>query len=369
MKHLFTAMTLALSLPAASAIADPLLEETLGFTGQIFFLDTGVPGLVIAGVRGEDSAVVGFGEVKKGSGIEPNGDTEIGVGSVTKTFTGLSLAHLVAEGKARLTDPVAPHDPVFSALPTRDGRAIRLIDLVTHSSGLRRELFPVEGAEKYSDAAFAANLQGDPLLFTPGTGMLYSNIGFDVLGMALSDLAGMPYADYLQESVLAPMGLTATSYARSDGTNVMTGYDWNGDWMDPGAPIPNRFGASSLRTTPNDMIRYLQWNLDRFDTADAEVRALSHAAWTMRDGMDPVYGLDESGHMSALGLGWVIMMPEGDSPLIIQKAGGADGVFSYVAFAPARGVGVFIAINQFDFSAGMEIATLANELITTLSPR
>ena len=98
-------------------------------------------------------------------------------------------------------------------------------------------------------------------------------------------------------------------------------------------------------------------------------RAISHAAWAMRDGLTAVSGMDESGHMDAMGLGWVIMMPEGDRPLIIQKAGGTDGVFSYIAFAPSRGVGVFIAINKFDFSAGIEIAQVANGLIATLAPR
>ena len=57
--------------------------------------------------------------------------------------------------------------------------------------------------------------------------------------------------------------------------------------------------------------------------------------------------------MDAMGLGWVIMMPEGDRPLVIQKAGGTDGIFSYIAFAPTRGVGVFISINQFRLLRGI----------------
>ena len=44
--------------------------------------------------------------------------------------------------------------------------------------------------------------------------------------------------------------------------------------------------------------------------------------------------------MDAMGLGWVVMMPKGNRPLILQKAGGLQGIFSYVAFAPTRGVGV-----------------------------
>ncbi|MEF2549199.1 D-alanyl-D-alanine-carboxypeptidase/endopeptidase AmpH [Aurantimonas sp. E1-2-R+4] len=360
-------LIVALAGSAPAYAEDPLLDDAVSFTGQIFHLDTAVPGLVIAAVRGGESAVFGFGETAKGSGRQPDGDTRIGIGSITKTFTGLTLAHLAAGGTVDLTDAAGPYVDGIDTLPERR-HPIRLLDLATHSSGLGRELQPVDGAEKYSDASFAGNLGGDSLLFTPGTGILYSNIGFDLLAMALSGAANRPYRDLLQETVLDPLGLDATGYARPEGDNVMTGYDWNGEEMDPGEPIPNRSGASGLHTTANDMIRYLKWNLDRFGEG-MEARTLSHAAYLVRDGLNPVYGMDESGHMDAMGLGWVVMMPEDDRPLILQKAGGTNGVFSYIAFAPSRGVGVFISINQFNFSASIAMATVTNELIATLAPR
>ena len=79
--------------------------------------------------------------------------------------------------------------------------------------------------------------------------------------------------------------------------------------------------------------------------------------------------MDEFGHMDAMGLAWVIMEPEGDRPLILQKAGGLQGVFSYVAFAPSRGIGVCAAINAFDIAAGLAMAKTANDLIAELAPR
>ncbi len=114
---------------------------------------------------------------------------------------------------------------------------------------------------------------------------------------------------------------------------------------------------------------FLSWHLDRFAEDGAEVRLLDHAAYVQRDNLDPVYGLDESGRMDALGLGWVVMMPEGDRPLLLQKAGGAQGVFVYCAFAPTRGVGAFIGINKYDFATAQSMATVLNEMISTLAPR
>jgi serine-type D-Ala-D-Ala carboxypeptidase/endopeptidase len=73
--------------------------------------------------------------------------------------------------------------------------------------------------------------------------------------------------------------------------------------------------------------------------------------------------------MDAMSLGWVVMMPRGDRPLILQKAGGLQGAFSYAAFAPTRGVGVFIAINAFNLGAALKMAEVVNELVATLAPR
>ena len=51
------------------------------------------------------------------------------------------------------------------------------------------------------------------------------------------------------------------------------------------------------------MTKWLAWHLDRSRRADMGTRMLDHAAYVQRDGLDPVSGLDESGHMNAMGLG------------------------------------------------------------------
>src|SRR5208337_2647802 len=118
-----------------------------------------------------------------------------------------------------------------------------------------------------------------------------------------------------------------------------------------------------------DFLRWLQWHLDRMSNERAAERLIDHAAWLWRAELNSVVGMDESGHMNAMGLAWVIMAPEGDRPLILQKAGGLQGIFSYVAFAPARNIGVIVAINTFDLNAGVAMAKTANDLIAELMPR
>lgn len=128
-------------------------------------------------------------------------------------------------------------------------------------------------------------------------------------------------------------------------------------------------GASGLYSTPDDILRWLSWHLDRFGSKDAEIRLLDHAAYLQRDGLARVSGFDESGHMDAIGPGWIVMEPHGSMPLILQKAGGLQGIFCYAAFAPTRGVAAFAAINKFDFGASAAMASVVNHMIAELTPR
>ena len=345
------------------------------FTGTILFIESRVPALIIGAVRNGETAVVGFGDAD-GNGTEPDGDTIMGIGSITKAFTGQVLASLVADGTVSLTDRLQDRIGWDITVPERDGHVIRLINLATHTSGLPRELDrqpgpPDDPNSTVTPEAYAEALAGDPLLFPPGSGALYSNFAFDMLGAALANAAGKPYDVVLREQVLDPTGLSDTYVVvpESEKGRLLLGHNFDGK------PFPDyqmpliMAGASSLYSTANDILQWLEWHLDRFSAEGAEVRMLDHAAYVPRDGLDPVYGLDESGHMDAMSLGWVVMMPDGDRPLILQKAGGRQGIFTYAAFAPSRGVAAFVAINEFNFGAALNMATVVNDMIATLAPR
>jgi D-alanyl-D-alanine-carboxypeptidase/D-alanyl-D-alanine-endopeptidase len=154
-----------------------------------------------------------------------------------------------------------------------------------------------------------------------------------------------------------------------DEARTMRGHNFDGSQMPLSQTSPMIVGAGGLYSTANDMMRWLKWHLDRFNAKDAEMRLLDHRAYLNRDGLDPVFGLGEAGHMDEMGLAWIVMQPEGDRPLILQKSGGLQGQFSYVAFAPTRGVGVFVSINEFNAAGFSEMAKAVNDLITELAPR
>jgi serine-type D-Ala-D-Ala carboxypeptidase/endopeptidase len=358
------------------ARADAFLDEMVEFAGQIFFIETKVPAVVIGAVRDGEISVKGFGERAGPGSPAPDGETIMRIGSITKAFTGEMLASLTADGTVQMSQPLTQWEPDLGPGANGDVDKIRLLDLATHAAGLPREVPHEAGPDDdpfstITRDAFAAWLKQEPLLFSPGTSVLYSNFGFDLLAMALSDAAKKPYPDLLKERITGPLGMNDTGFTLTDEqkSRFMVGHGFDGK------PLPNVptgsviVGSGGLYSTANDLLRWMKWHLDRFGSEDAETRILDHALYVSRDGLKTVSGMDESGHMDALGLAWIGMMAKDDRPFILQKAGGLQGTFTYVAFAPARNAAVFIAINQFDFAAALAMGAMANDLLEQIAPR
>lgn len=368
------------SAPAAHA-ADRLLEEMVKFTGSVTFLGSGAPGLVISAVRNGETAFAGFGETARGSGTVPSADTMMRIASISKAVCGDVLADLVSQGELGLTNSVQAHLPEGFVVPEKDGRVLRIIDLATQTTGLPREMKQTGGTPNdpyagHTRNAMIAAMKGDPFLFAPGTGALYSNLGFDLLGLAMSEAAGKPYAELLEERVLRPRGMadTVVNPRPGDAGRLMQGHDFDGMPL-PVVPTPTTMEcASGLYTTPGDMLKWISWHLAprgaAGEAADDARRAIDHASWVRRDGLSPVLGLDDGGApMDAMALGWVVVEAKGDHPLILHKSGGRQGIFTFVAIAPTRGIGVFAAINQFDVAGFTMMVERVNKLIVQLAPR
>jgi CubicO group peptidase (beta-lactamase class C family) len=102
--------------------------------------------------------------------------------SVTKLLTAYATLIAVEEGAIEWDQPAGP-----------EGSTVR--HLISHASGL----------------AFNEHKVVAP----PGQRRLYSNAGFEVLGDTVTQACGMPFAEYLADAVLRPLGMTATRLAGS----------------------------------------------------------------------------------------------------------------------------------------------------------
>lgn len=374
-RYIFIALlaTILFAFPAARPVhGDPLLDEIVEFSGEMFGIEHNVPALIIAVVRKGEVSIRGFGERSGKDSKPPDGSTILRIGSITKAFDGEVLAHLAARNIVQLTDPVTKAWPELAVNAKANVGQIRFIDLVTHSAGLPRELPPdAQSKGPLTAESYAGWFKRHKLLFEPGRLVHYSNVGFDVLAIGLSRATGRSFPALLEQYVTGPLTMKDTVFVLSpeQKKRLMQGHDPDGAPIPDTPPSPVNYGAGALYSTPNDLVKWMLWHLDRFGRKDAEARLLGHALFLPRDGLVTVSGFNDSGPMDAVGLGWVAMMPDGGRPFILQKSGALQGTVSYIAFAPARDIAVFIAINKFDFGAAGAMIKLANSLITTLAPR
>ena len=281
--------------------SDKLLEEAVQFTGSALFLETKVPALVIGGVRNGEMAVAGFGKTSAESDQPPDGKTPLRIGSITKPFTGAVLAALLADGKVKLMDPLQQVLGWNTPIPTKNGKQIRLVDLITHTSGLPREIERTPGPdnnpfETMTKEAFVHNLQSGQLLFPPGTGAFYSNYDFDLLAQALANVAGTSYENLLRERVLKPAGLVSTVFALPNDRDapLLQGHNFDGIPLPDVPTVPMIMGSGGLHSTPDDMLRWIAWHLDRSWRPDVEMRLLDHAAYVYRDGTRPARSINSA---------------------------------------------------------------------------
>jgi D-alanyl-D-alanine-carboxypeptidase/D-alanyl-D-alanine-endopeptidase len=373
---LLAAVAFAAALPPALA-ADKQLEEATAFTGTIIALGSNVPGLIFGAVRGGETSLVGFGETRDGSGKVPDEDSIFRIASVSKVFCGTVLSAMAIDGLLGVTDPLQAYAGEGVTVPEKDGRTMRLIDLVTQASGLPREVPRPDSPENdpfasnTRELAFA-ELLNDPFLYAPGTAVAYSNWGYDLLGAALATAGGSPYADQLRDRFLDGLGMDGTVFnpPADAGENLMEGHFFDGSPM-PNVPTPAGIEcAGGLHTTGADMLKWIAWNVDADGDTMRELRRVTQAAYLYRDGLASVVGIDDAGPMAAMSLGgWVIQMPDGNKPLILEKTGGLQGFFTYVAIAPTRGVGAFFVMNQFNAGAFGAAVQRTNDFVASLAPR
>ncbi|SDE08643.1 serine hydrolase domain-containing protein [Glycomyces harbinensis] len=167
--------------------------------------------------RGRRTLRRSYGLANVEAGVANEDDTIYALASVTKALTGLAIGQLVERGD------VAYHQTVGHYL---DGFAAEVADrvtvhhLLTHTSGLgdymRLDGYLDEAAEWASEAecwdGLMRYIREDTLQAAPGTGDVYSNTGFSILGAIIAAASGQTYYDYVREHVFAPAGMADSDF-------------------------------------------------------------------------------------------------------------------------------------------------------------
>jgi CubicO group peptidase (beta-lactamase class C family) len=326
-------------------------------------------GIVVAVIDRHGQRVFGYGSVAVNGGKAPDGDTVFEIGSITKVFTTLVLAQMVRDGEVKLDDLVKDHLPREAKVPRRNGREITLLHLATHTSGLpiaptdlRWHVLVRPGDwnnpyAHYGTRQLYGFLARCRLPRNPGASYEYSNLGLGLLGLALTHKAkARSYDDLISRRIGGPLGMKDTRVSLSPGQRARfaQGHDEDGEptsaW-----DFETMEGFGALRSTANDLLRFLSANLGLERTKLQAALQDCHEA--RRDTPDK---------QVRVGLGWHVLTLPGAGEPVICHSGETGGARAFLGFRKASGVGVVVLSNSTRFASqidrlGLTVLSKLNE--------
>ena len=204
--------------PATSETAKPMndaLAQRLDAAVNQAMTAAGIPGAIV-GIWGPDGDYVrAFGVADKTTRAPMKADFYSRIGSVTKTFTVTAVLQLADQGKLRLDDTIAEF---VDGVPLGDKIALR--QLARMQSGL----FNYSASPEFQQAMFADPRHpftprellnyalAQPNQFPPGEGFEYCNTNTILLGLVVQKVSGQPLNAYIEDEILAPLGMSHTSF-------------------------------------------------------------------------------------------------------------------------------------------------------------
>ncbi len=317
--------------PAASI--DRLLSESY---------PPGEPG---AAVRVAKAGVVllekgyGFADVERKLPATP--ETVFRLASVTKAFTGTAVLMLAERGAIALDDPVTKHLP--SSPPA--WRDVTVRHLLSHTSGLPNYLDRPNSMEwaarEYTVQQLIDSFKDWPAVFAPGERSAYSNSNYVLLGAIIEKVSGLPFDRFVETSIFAPLGMTATACGSSvkELSRLATAYepartaddqlDWTRLLVARPYSYSSVYAVGSCVSSVRDLVRFHDaLRAGRLIGADAAARSLAPAG--LRVGVSPTmseggWQLDTIGGRRAVMRGgalpgvctWFLTIPDGDVSVIL----------------------------------------------------
>ena len=165
----------------------------------------------------ERLAEVSFGEVA--GGARPDARTLYTVGSVSKLLTATAVMQQVAEGTVDLDAPLIRYLPELRIRPVPgdpddQAASITVRQVLHHHAGFPSDHYHrLVGPGRYDFHEYLQALAGEHLVSRPGEITTYSNIGYTLLGLVVERAAGRPFAEYMQDAVLGPAGMSDSGFA------------------------------------------------------------------------------------------------------------------------------------------------------------
>ncbi len=221
-----------------------------------------IPGVSIALVRGGElvwSNAYGYANVEERRPMTVQSVCR--AESISKSVTAWGVMKLVEQGLVELDAPAQNYLRDWQIPDSQfDEQAVTVRMLLSASAGM--PLGEIGKAVEYAPGSEMPSLQDyltreARLIQEPGSGYLYSNVGFNLLELLIEEVTGRDFAEYMQSEVLNPLGMNASGFDWNESlvSLVPNGYELNG------APVPPYVyparASGGLFTTVEDLARFV----------------------------------------------------------------------------------------------------------------
>ena len=290
-------------------------------------------GISIGGIN----SFYNYGEIKRGSKAMPDQNTLYEIGSISKTFCGLLLANAVVEKKIKLNDDIRKYLPGKYPDLVLNKKPILIKHLANHTSGLPRipenmlsqpDFDSLNPYKHYTKQMMFNYLKVVKLTSEPGTICDYSNLGMALLGIILEGIYDRSFDDLVKEKICSKNQMMNTGIAMLPGKENQLADGYNEDGVNtPHWDLGIFSAAGGIRSSTEDMIKYLNYNLNEQDT----VTKLAHeVTYTGRE---------------TVALSWFIKKTK-QGNMLTWHNGGTYGFSSFSGFIKEKNCSVIILSNS-----------------------
>ncbi len=278
----------------------------------------------------------GYSDVEKRAPVDPE-KTLFRPGSVSKLFTWTAVMQQVQEGKLDLDADVNTY--LDFKIPAYEGKPITLRNIMTHTPGFEEALRGlISDEQKTSESLGAVLKRWTPnRIYAPGTTPAYSNYATGLAGYIVERVSGIPFDDYIEQRIFAPLGMTQSTF-RQPLPTALAPFMSKSYRSSAGPAFPFEIvepsPAGSLSASGADMAKFMNAHLaNGGPLLSPETAKVMHTSF-----------LDMIPPLNRMALGFYEQNQNGYQ--IIAHNGGTQRFFSYLWLLIDQNVGVYISLNS-----------------------
>lgn len=349
----------AVSGPAFGRSELPYIDSVVNEAARAVMRRHDIAGMVIAVTHQGRQRFYTYGVESLETRRAVNRDTLFELGSISKTFTAALATYAQAKGLLTLTDSPARFVPELAGT---EFAKLTLVNLATHTTGG----FPLQVPDDVRDnAQLMQYLKAWKPEHAPGTYRSYANPSIGMLGVVAAASMKQPFGQAMEKDLFPKLGLSSTyiNVPAAKMSRYAQGYNKQGApvRVNPGVLAAEAYGVKS---SARDMLRYVEASMD-MDVLDKDIRralADTHVGYYQVGGMTQDMAWEQFPYPVALDT--LLTANAGTlnsqshpaqalqpplAPLAeswINKTGSTNGFGAYVAFVPARKLGIVILANR-----------------------